>query len=156
MGFLQKKQSGDMHVLRPRILVVDNDADNREMLPLWLDRGQGRYEVITAASGREARELIVQRRFDVYILDYRMPEMTGSEFCATLRELDPNGAVIVYSAMSSPSVRAECAAAGADLFLLKPDDMDLIIPSVDELLEQRRRKFMMSPTEDPHSQPTNL
>ena len=127
---------------RPRILVVDNDVDNREMLPVWLDRGREVYNISTAADCREARNMIVARRFDVYVLDYLMPEMTGAEFCRTVRELDPNGAIIVYSGMSNERVRTECVAAGADLFLVKPDDLDLLAPSINEFLQQRDRAFM--------------
>ena len=65
---------------RPRILIVDHDVDNREMLPVWLDREQDRFEICTASSCREAREMIIRHRFDVYILDYLMPDVTGGRF----------------------------------------------------------------------------
>jgi CheY-like chemotaxis protein len=130
---------------RPRILIVDHDVDNCEMLPIWLDRNMDRYDITTAYSCRDARDLIGRRRFDLYILDYFMPEMTGADFCTTLRQMDANGAVIMYSAMNTAHVRAESIRKGADLFLLKPDDMDLLGPSVEELLEYRSTAFMGSP-----------
>ena len=130
---------------RPRILIVDNNVDNCEMLPIWLDCNMDRYEIITAYTCREARDKIGRRRFDLYILDYFMPEMTGADFCTTLRQMDANGAVIMYSAMNTAHVRAESIRSGADLFLLKPDDMDLLGPSVEELLEYRSTAYMRRP-----------
>lgn len=134
-----------MSYTHPRILIVDHDVDNCEMLPIWLDRNGDRYDFTTCYSYREARDLIEMRRFDLYILDYLMPDMTGAQFCATLRGLDPNAPVIVYSAMNTPAVRAECINSGADLYLLKPDDMELLCPSVEQLLEHRVRLFPVRP-----------
>lgn len=131
--------------VRPRILIVDHDVDNREMLPVWLDRGQDIYDITTAAACREARNMIVHQRFDVYVLDYLMPEMTGAEFAKEVRALDPNGAIIIYSGMTNSRVRADCASAGADIFLVKPDDLDMLIPTVNEFLAQRDRAFMTRP-----------
>jgi DNA-binding response OmpR family regulator len=134
-----------MFYQRPRILIVDHDVDNCEMLPILLDRNMDRYEITTTYSCREAREMIRRRRFDLYILDYFMPDMTGAQFCTTLRQLDANGAVIMYSAMNTAHVRTESIRNGADLFLLKPDDLDLLGASVEELLQYRNTVNMQIP-----------
>lgn len=124
---------------RPRILIVDHQVDNCEMLPIWLDRNGTKYDFTTCYSAREALGLTAGRPFDLYILDYLMPDMTGGELCSALRFLDPNGAVVIYSAMNTPAVRADCKQSGADRYLLKPDDMDLLAPAVENLLEHRVR-----------------
>ena len=130
---------------RPRILIVDHDVDNCEMLPIWLDPDQDRYDITTTYSCREARELTIKTRFDAYILDYLMPDMTGADLCAVLRKLDSNAPIIMYTGMSTREARENSFRSGADLFLLKPDDMELLAPAVDDLLSHRARSFIPRP-----------
>src|SRR5690242_13499357 len=67
---------------RPRLLIVDDIADNREILARRFER-RG-FEVIEADSGFRALALIEEREFDVVLLDVMMPEMDGLE---TLRRI---------------------------------------------------------------------
>ena len=127
---------------RPRILIVDYDVDNCEMLPLWLDRNENKYDITTAYTCREARDLTVKRRFDAYILDYLMPEMTGAELAAILRKLDPNAPIIIYTGLATTDAKENAIKNGADLFLLKPNDLELLPNALDELLANRARSFM--------------
>jgi CheY-like chemotaxis protein len=65
------------------ILIVDDDADVRE---LWSDTlTRGGYRILTARHGRDALALMSAVVPDVIVLDLRMPEMTGSEFLQALR-----------------------------------------------------------------------
>ncbi len=67
----------------PRALVVDDDPDVRNLLKALLEHE--RMEVVTASSGEEAMEIVQSRRFDLFILDLRLPKRHGAEIAYYLR-----------------------------------------------------------------------
>ncbi|MDR3211455.1 MAG: response regulator [Planctomycetota bacterium] len=68
---------------RPRALVVDDDSDVCLLLKALLEYEQ--FEVVTVTSGEEAMEVVQSRRFDLFILDLRMPKRHGAEIAYYLR-----------------------------------------------------------------------
>ena len=68
---------------RPRALVVDDDPDVCTLLRLLLEFEQ--MEVVTAESGEEAMEIVQSRRFDLFVLDLRLPKRHGAEIAYYLR-----------------------------------------------------------------------
>ncbi len=67
----------------PRALVVDDDPDIRNLLKALLEFEK--MEVVTASSGEEAMEIVQSRRFDLFILDLRLPKRHGAEIAYYLR-----------------------------------------------------------------------
>lgn len=122
---------------RPRILIVDYDVDNCEMLPIWLDRHQNKYEITTTYTCREARDLTVRNRFDLYIFDYLMPDMTGASLARSIREMDPSAPIIIYTGLATAEAENAALSGGADFFFLKPNDLDRLRIAVDSLLKNR-------------------
>lgn len=106
--------------LVPRVLLVDDNDENRELLAHMLkSRGA---DVVAAGSGREALAAASEDRFDVVLLDVQMPEMDGYEVVHRLRAL-PGGerlAVLALTALTAPEVREHCRSAGMDGFVGKP------------------------------------
>lgn len=121
----------------PRILIVDDDRDTCEMMPVWLGLDGERYEVATRNSFFEASKLIASHPFDLYIFDYAVPDSNAAEFCRMLRRLDPKTPIVIYSAMSRSVAGQSALDAGADAYLEKPNDLDRIGQIVKRLLEQR-------------------
>jgi len=73
--------------VRGRVLVVDDEATMRSTMQRLLGR---EHDVVTAESGKVARELLARdRRFDVILCDLMMPELSGMELHAWLVEVDP-------------------------------------------------------------------
>ncbi len=68
---------------RPRALVVDDDPDMRALLKALLEYEQ--LETVTAATGEEAMEIVQSRRFDLFVLDLRLPKRHGAEIAYYLR-----------------------------------------------------------------------
>ena len=104
----------------PRVLVVDDIKENREVLAkMLLVTG---FQVKTVSSGREALEAAQRSRFDIVILDFMMPEMNGVETITRLRALAHNKpvAIIIVSASILKRHQDEASAAGADDFICKP------------------------------------
>ncbi len=68
---------------RPRALVVDDDPDVRVLLRALLEHEQ--MEVVEAVTGEEAMEIVQSRRFDLFVLDLRLPKRHGAEIAYYLR-----------------------------------------------------------------------
>jgi DNA-binding response OmpR family regulator len=107
-----------------RILLVDDDEDSCEMMSFMLTLSSDNYEVTTAHNAGEALALMGNKRFDIYILDSLLPDMPGIELCAELRRTDKRTPILFYSAMSDNNYLGKAKAAGANEYLVKPDDLD--------------------------------
>ncbi len=106
-----------------RLLVVDDDPTNRELLSDLLE-SQG-HEILMAEDGPEALEMVAKHDPDCVLLDVMMPGMTGFEVCAKLRE-NPETAnlpVILVTALTDRANRLKGIEAGANDFLTKPLDL---------------------------------
>jgi DNA-binding response OmpR family regulator len=124
--------------LRGRLLVVDDDAGNREMLARRLER-EG-CETAVADGGARALEMARAGRFDLILLDVLMPDVDGYEVLgrlkadAALREVP----VLMISALDEVQSVARCIERGAEDYLPKPFDRVLLRARVGACLEKRR------------------
>ena len=95
--------------IRKRVLAVDDDESIRHMLDRVLSRS---YEVVLAANGEQALAEIARQRFDLALVDLRMPVMDGSELLERLEAEGIDLPVILMTAeirkrlLDSPLVRA--------------------------------------------------
>lgn len=121
-----------------RLLVVDDDASNRDVLERRLKR-QG-YAVDTAENGRQALEMLRERTFDLVLLDIMMPEMDGFEVLKRLKADDrlQNIPIIMISAMSEVDSAVRCIELGAEDFLPKPFDPILLKARTVACLDRKR------------------
>jgi CheY-like chemotaxis protein len=102
-----------------KILVVDDDVVCRDLLATVLRRQ--RYEVLTAANGREALEILAQTDCRIVITDWVMPEVNGPTLCRAIREGDSDYVfIILLTSRDSHQDLVEGLAAGADEFMTKP------------------------------------
>lgn len=99
------------------ILVVDDEAGQRQFINGSLAKD---YEVVTAANGSEASQLLSHRSFSLVITDERMPGMGGIELIRWMREKSPETPVIVLTAYGSIETAVEAIKLGAEEYLIKP------------------------------------
>jgi len=85
-----------------------------------------RIEMVLAANGRDALNIIISTEIDVVLMDVRMPEMDGVEACARIKEYDRKIPVLIFSAFTDHKTRERARLAGADAFMPKPVDMQLV------------------------------
>ena len=114
-----------------RVLCVDDHHDTSEMLKLLLSEED--YRVQTAATVEEACRMAETHKFDLYVLDKRLPDGTGLQLCQKLQELSPQVPCIFYTGDAYEIHRREAFAAGAAAFVAKPD-IEGLISAVHELL----------------------
>ena len=106
----------------PRILVVDDDKDIRELLEDRL-RARG-YQVETETDGLRALDAIHSGRFSGLILDIGLPSLDGMEVLKQIRQKDQQMPIIMVSASGAKESAVRAIGLGAQAYLLKPFDVD--------------------------------
>jgi DNA-binding response OmpR family regulator len=117
-----------------RILYVDDHEDSAEMLKLMLSTED--FEVHIAQSVEEALATAHAMAFDLYVLDKRLPDGSGTDLCRMLNEITPGVPCIFYSGDTYELHRQEALSAGARAYVPKPD-VDALIETVHRLLSER-------------------
>ena len=121
-------------IVPAKILVVDDTPKNVKLLAdLLTVKG---FNVVTAASGREALAQVEAERPDLVLLDVVMPEMSGYEVCRKIRENPATEIlpVIMVTALDPSEERVKGLEAGADDFLTKPINQAELLARVRSLL----------------------
>ena len=104
--------------MKPRILHVDDDPDIRLLISASLH--EFGYVVATAGTNAEALELAKQFKFDLCILDVRLPDGSGIELCQKIHQLQPDVPVLYYSAYASDEEQEAALSVCGDAYLKKP------------------------------------
>jgi DNA-binding NtrC family response regulator len=125
------------------ILVVDDEAGQRQFINGSLAKD---YEVVTAANGLEASQLLSHRSFSLVITDERMPDMGGIELIRWMREKSPETPVVVLTAYGSVETAVEAIKLGAEEYLTKPlkspEELRLIVGKVLRSRAMRDRSLL--------------
>jgi signal transduction histidine kinase len=132
---------GSASVEAPRILVVDDDPDIRQLLQDRL-RAKG-YRVQSAVDGVRALEAVRAETFEGMILDIGIPSMDGMDVLRQIRRWDQQIPIVMVTASGSKELAVRAIGMGAQAYMLKPFD-------VDEL--QRVADYWFRPLERPSSE----
>ena len=122
---------------KTRILIVD-DAGPVVVLCVNVLQALG-YAVKGANRGETAVELLRKERFDLMILDYKMPGMTGFDVYQQAKGLYPEIAVVLVTGHGSPEVVTEANRMGFDSILLKPFTSEELRGTVEKVLTDRKQ-----------------
>jgi CheY-like chemotaxis protein len=127
-----QKQEADEPKPPPLILVVDDDADTRDLVDMLLERAG--YERMVAASGEEAVSLLEARTPALIVLDLNMPGMDGWSVAALVRKHERTARIPIL-VMTGLAQNVENAArrAGATAFVMKPIDAKRFVKEVKRL-----------------------
>jgi CheY-like chemotaxis protein len=119
----------------PKILVVDDDADVRKVLQLFLERAG--YDVEAVADGTLAVEAYTSSPFDLVITDIVMPEKEGIETISELRELNPGLPIVAISGggrIGAHDYLTWVRRCGVEHTFCKPIDRKSLLAAVEELV----------------------
>lgn len=121
----------------PFVLVVDDYDDGREMTTEYL-RMSG-FRVADASSGAEALEKAITLQPDLILLDIVLRDMDGWQVISRLKENEQMKriGVAVHTASVTPAVRERARAAGADLFLPRPCELQSVARQLASILTAR-------------------
>jgi DNA-binding response OmpR family regulator len=121
-----------------KILIVDDEPHIRLLLEQTLEELEDDgVELLTAANGKEALDLIVAEKPQVVFLDVMMPQLNGFDVCSMvknqlqLREVT----IILLTAKGQEFDKQKGADVGADLYMTKPFDPDEVLKKALEFLE---------------------
>lgn len=114
------------------ILCVEDDKDSGELLQFVLEN-EG-FRVITCATSEEGLQLAKENSFSAIVLDHRLAEISGFEMCRRIRIYDNQTPIIFYSASAYPKDKRTGLAAGANAYLIKPTDFELIPETIKSLI----------------------
>jgi CheY-like chemotaxis protein len=119
------------------LLLVEDNFVNERVAVYMLTKLGATVEV--ARNGREAIDLLSQRRYDLVLMDCQMPEMDGFEATRIIRDhsstvLDHAVPVVAMTANAFPEDRERALACGMDDFLAKPVDRSVLVNMLDKWL----------------------
>ncbi len=117
------------------ILIIDDEMSQREILAGFLKKLD--YKVEKAATGRAGLEIISNNVVDVVLTDYKMPDMNGMEVLDEIKKLNPEIAVIMFTAYGSIEKSVEAMKKGAEDYLIKPINLDELEIIIKKAIEKR-------------------
>lgn len=114
-----------------RILAVDDNDDIRLMLEKFLEYSG--YECDTASCGEDGLSLFRKRPYDLLLLDAAMPDLTGFEVAAKVRETS-KVPILILTGHAGPLNEAHAQSVGANKVLYKPIDPPKLASEIEALL----------------------
>jgi two-component system, OmpR family, phosphate regulon response regulator OmpR len=120
---------------KQRILCAEDDADTCAMLTQLLSFVG--YEVVTADSFAQALTMIESASCDLYLLDHWLPGGSGLELCRRIRAVDQQTPIVFFTGAGYEAERQAELAAGAQAYLVKPEDVSHLVATIKQLLAAR-------------------
>ncbi|MHC4697276.1 MAG: sigma-54-dependent transcriptional regulator [Planctomycetota bacterium] len=119
--------------MKVRVLIVEDEKLIRWSLRQKFEARE--YEVTDVETGGEGLEALEADVYDLVMLDYKLPDMTGLDVLRTLRRSDDDVVVIMMTAFSSIESAVDAIKLGAYDYITKPFDMDVVLRTADKALE---------------------
>ncbi len=124
-----------------RLLIVDDNVFLTERLETHLE---DRFTIDTAYTGVEGEELAKTRPYDVVILDLGLPDISGEEVCAHLRQAGMMMPILILTAESDTDTKVRLFESGADDYLTKPFEFAELDARIYALLRRRQADSPLS------------
>src|SRR5215831_6344116 len=122
---------------RPRILVIDDEADIRESLDALLTL-EGKYVVDLASNATEGIRKMESGSYDLVLLDLMMPDKSGMEVLDEIRPRDPETPIFMITAYGSIEVAVQALKRGANDYFSKPWDNEKLLIEIERMIARRR------------------
>ena len=128
-----------------KILIVDDDPDIRDVLRITLE--DEKYEVYEAENGEEGLKAIQNKTFDLALLDYKMPKMTGLELCARIKKdiLLRHLPVIMVTGKGEITDKIDGIDSGADDYIVKPFEPKELLARIRMVVRRTERDLEANP-----------
>ncbi|MCK4352218.1 sigma-54-dependent Fis family transcriptional regulator [candidate division WOR-3 bacterium] len=120
----------------PKILIVDDESVLRETLSDWLQKES--YNTETAITGEEAIEKNKNNKFDIAIVDLKLPGIDGIEVLRRLKKMNPEMPVIIITAYASIETAVEAMKQGAYDYFVKPFNLEEVSLVIKKIIEHQK------------------
>ena len=124
---------------KEKILIVDDEKIVRESLFHWFE--EDNYQVDTAEDGETALQKYEKEKYDLLLVDMKMPGMSGLDLLSKIKEIDKDALIILITAFASVPTAITALKNGAFDYVTKPVDPDELAHLVSKALEQRALKI---------------
>ncbi len=128
------------------ILVVDDEKLERKGIRFLLNRRSEEMEILEAANGKAACEILQCQTVDIMLTDIKMPFMDGIELVSVAHKLQPELEMVIFSGYGEFEYAKKAMASGVSNYVLKPVDpaefehtLDLLVKKIEERREQEQR-----------------
>lgn len=111
-----------------RILIVEDEVGILQFLQQGLEE-EG-YTIVTATDGEKALELLTNENFDLVLLDWMLPKLTGLEVCKAYRLQNKTSPIIFLTAKDTVQETIEGLQAGANDYIKKPFSFDELVERI--------------------------
>lgn len=131
-----------------RVLHVDDDPAVVQLVGAFLE--QNGVETVGVTSAREALDRLETERIDCLVSDYDMPELTGLDLLAAVRESDEELPFILFTGKGSEEIASEAISAGVDDYLQKkttPDQYEVLYQRIRTHVDKRRAERALQQAE---------
>ena len=124
---------------RKTVLIVE---DNEEFRRFLVEQLCGRFNILQADDGEQGLEIAVQKYPDLIVSDLMMPKMNGLELCKKIKNdiQTSHIPVILLTARLSDEAKIECYKAGADSYIAKPFNYEVLLTRIEMLIEQQEKR----------------
>jgi len=132
-------------VVKPRILIVDDDPDILDVLQISLS--EENYEILKAMDGEEAIRIIKSKPLDLVLLDYAIPKMNGRQVCKEVKKdiLLRHLPIIMVTGKGEVSDKVGGIDAGADDYIVKPFEPKELLARIRMILRRTARDLEANP-----------
>lgn len=120
----------------PRLLIVDDEAECRKLLAVMLS--QVGMSSTMATNGAEALSILQRESVDAVISDLIMPGVSGLELLAQVRRFYPQQVFLIATGVDDVRVGMQAIRQGADDYLVKPLEADMVVASLERAFHKRR------------------
>jgi len=124
------------------ILYLEDHEDTRDLVRLVLEYQN--YDVATTATVASGLTLARSRHFDLYLLDSRLPDGSGLDFCRELRGFDSLTPILFYSAAAYELDKQSALACGAQGYLTKPTPSEDLCALVKSLIFDSQQETLVT------------
>lgn len=122
--------------MKATILTVDDEEMIRDLLVTALSR-EG-YDCFQAGSADEARDVLLNNRVELALLDIMMPGTSGVDLLKEIKKISADTVVLMVTAISDMETAMRCIHLGADDYILKPFDIERVLLTIKNSLEKQR------------------
>ncbi len=118
----------------PKLLLADDDTQLRQLVGDWLEHEQ--YTVDLAADGAEGKEYLLSGTYDVLVLDWNMPEITGLDLCKWFRAKGGSTPILMLTGKDEIQDKETGFGAGVDDYLTKPFELRELVARIRALMRR--------------------